>query len=77
MVNIEENMGANKALLFVSTKDSDMFSAGTVDLELHGDSKFFEYDLGFIWLSQELDRESQNQLTLSVFICDQGQCSYC
>jgi hypothetical protein len=41
-----------------------MSSAGIIDVELHGDNKFFSYSNGFIWLDQELDREEQNYLQL-------------
>lgn len=50
-----------------------MSSAGVVDVELHGDNKFFSYSMGFIWLSRVLDREEQNFLQLSIRSCDQGK----
>ena len=64
IIEIEENSSKDVALLYIKIKDDDMSSAGIIDVELHGDNKFFSYSNGFIWLDQELDREEQNYLQL-------------
>lgn len=76
-VMISESTVTGVALAYFDISDLDLASAGQIDLRLNMGEEYFDLRSGFLILTKQLDRESQNLLQVGIYACDNGRPKKC
>lgn len=76
-VIISESAQTGMALAYFDINDLDLASAGEIDLRLNMGEEYFDLRYGFLILTKQLDRESQNLIRVGIYACDNGRPKAC
>ena len=74
---VSESTPTGVALAYFEISDSDLASAGQIDLRLNMGEEYFDLRSGFLILKRKLDRETQNRVQVGLYACDNGRPKAC